>query len=148
MGATRKSCTSTPAERNPLIRARLMRRQVRCGSRLAHTMACSRSVAPKAAPSFAANSGEISTFPRPVMPYPPKSRRAHRSPQTKLAERIAPSSTSFWGQTLTSALTTEPSPMQQSSLTRAPSKSLARALTSLRRPMTFSVRTAPAPMRT
>src|SRR6266508_4897375 len=105
-------------------------------------------MAPDAAPSFAANSGDISILLSPETPYRPKSDRLHRSPQTRLMASVAPSSTSLYGQTFTLALTTLPSPIRQKSATTTPSARNALARTTLLRPITASLTTAPGPIST
>src|SRR6266508_234477 len=105
-------------------------------------------MAPDAAPSFAANSGDISILLSPETPYRPKSDRLQRSPQTRLMASVAPSSTSLYGHTLTLVLTTLASPILQKSAMTTPSARKALAPMAVFRPITASLTTAPGPIST
>ena len=97
---------------------------------------------------MAANSGEISMFASPTMPYAPNRDRAHFSPQMREEERTAPSSTTLWGHTLTFALTTASVPMTQWSLITARSARNAPLRTCASLPTMFSWIRAPFPTET
>jgi hypothetical protein len=105
-------------------------------------------VAPHAAPSLAAKSGEISMLASPEMPYRPNSERLQRSPHTRLMARVAPSSTSLYGQTFALALITLDSPILQKSPMTTPSDRNAFPRTEVFRPTMASLTTAPGPTST
>src|SRR3989338_1841218 len=138
----------TPVDNIPVIIALFIIREVLCASLLVETKAPFLKEAPYAAPSFAANSGDISIFAMPVTPYGPKIFLLHFSPQIRLDARIAPSSTTLYGQTFTPALTVLPLPMRQPSLITAPSATYAPTFISELLATTFSCNTAFCPMDT
>src|SRR3990170_3654845 len=138
----------TPVDNIPVIIALFIIREVLCASLLVETKAPFLKEAPYAAPSFAANSGDISIFAMPVTPYGPKIFLLHFSPQIRMDARIAPSSTLLYGQTFTPALTVLPLPMRQLSLITAPSARYAPSFISDLLATTFSCSTAFCPIET
>src|SRR3989337_3469143 len=122
----------------PVIIALLIILEVLWASLLVETLDPFLKWAPYAAPSFAANSGDISMLASPVTPYAPKIFLLHLSPHIKLDASIAPSSTVLYGQTFTLAFTVLPLPIWQLSLIIAPSARYAPSMTFDLLPTTFS----------
>src|SRR3972149_7997948 len=90
-----------PADISPHINALLIMRDTVSESRLQTTVDPAPIYAPNAAPSLAANSGLISMFEIPVTVEFVNNSRSHWSSHTRLRVTVAPSSTTFSGQSLT-----------------------------------------------
>src|SRR3989338_4495449 len=138
----------TPVDRIPVIIALFIILDVLCASLLVDTIDPFLKLAPYAAPSFAANSGDISILAMPVTPYGPNMLLFHFSPHIRLDARIAPSSTILCGQTFTPAFTMLALPMLQLSLITAPSARYAPSFISQLLATTFSCSAAFCPIET